>query len=136
MYFHWDTTLAAPSKKPLPTLPPTRSTLSIAPKPSNLRTLTIGLADHTSHEVKAGEDSRPLITDHMHQLLPVVVPPGLQELDLALHYNDADITVRDGFFEVVDSFRGMKWEGLKRLGITMFYDVDEREQVSEAWVRP
>lgn len=143
MYIEWDTRLAAPPREPLPTLPPTRSTIDVIHidlEPSNLRTLLLSLTEIiTKHGVDKvappSADHQPLIVDHLCQLLPVVASSDLVEFDVSMTFADSDVTVRDGFSAFVESLKEMRWDCLTRLGFMGYYDADDREQVAESWVR-
>jgi hypothetical protein len=135
MEIDWDATDASVSRENLPTLPPTLPQTSTKPKPSShLRAVTLSLTDTKSHQLGSGKSSQPLISEHLSQLLPILVLPGLQKLELRMKFFSADTTVAGGFSSFGNSLRGMKCEGLTRLGMMSTHMVTTRAQVSESWV--
>jgi hypothetical protein len=129
----WDLTYALPSTGNLPSLPTTRRR-KVAKSPSKLQKLVLILRDDNPHHVQLGTDPISLISLHMSQLLSVVVPPGLEKLDLMINFVPSNISVARGFSVFVDTLRGMTWEGLNRLGIIYPHSVDSQQQISDSWV--
>jgi hypothetical protein len=133
MEFDWDASETAPPQEDLLTLPPTLPHTS-ATTSLKLRSLSLSLLDKKSHKVACGKLSQPLISQHLSQIVPIIALPGLQKLDLRLEYSCPKKTVARGFSSFGDSLRGLKCEGLKRLGIMSTHYVVSQLQVSESWV--
>ncbi|KAJ9110399.1 hypothetical protein QFC22_006743 [Naganishia vaughanmartiniae] len=115
----WNTSLVTSPPEILPQLPPTRPTAPSAPKRSNL-------------QIRADTGER--FARHLCQLLPVVVTPSLKELDLLIAFFDTGFGVQDGLSVCVNPLEGVQQLGLKRLGITGFYDLNSRKEGSQKWL--
>lgn len=143
MYLKWHMSPPTPQRERLPPLPPTRERMFGTPKPLRLKTLLLGMLDPEMHDdatmsdrapVKTDRKFQPLIMEHLHQLLPVVAIPTLEELDVSMQFSDSDVAIRHGFSVFLDAVEEMRWEGLTRLSYMGIHDVDSRKQVSESWV--
>lgn len=72
--------------------------------------------------------------EHLKVLLRPRRESSVEELDLFVSFFDTGLSVRDGLSVFVEALEGIKQPGLKRLGITGFYDVNSRKEVSQTWV--
>jgi hypothetical protein len=136
----WNTSIATPLPESLPQLPPIRPTAPVAPTQSNLQSLSLGLTgtklkDWTTPLPKVRADTGEIFTRHLNQLLPVVLTPSLRALNLSIAFFDTGFGVRDGLSVFVNALEGVQQPGLTRLGITGFYDLKFRKEVSQKWVR-
>lgn len=137
LWLDWSlTNTSASHSSPLPPLPPTRG----IPPPEEifqgLKTVTLNISDRKGNLHASSEgSSRPLMAQHLDQLLPLFSVPTLEELDIRMHYQETGISVRKALRTTGDKLKRLKMAKLKRLGITLHFELDFKKEISGGWVR-
>lgn len=138
LWIDWSLTNAAPSPSfPLPPLPPAKG----VPPPERilegLKTITLNISDRKARQhalPKDGTSPQPLMVQHLGQLLPIVAVPSLEELDIRMHFQETSISIRKALKQTAEKLKGAKLENLKRLGLSLDFELDFKKEISGGWV--
>lgn len=74
------------------------------------------------------------MVQHLEQLLSIVTVPSLEELDVRMHFQETSISIRKALKQTAEKLKGVKLERLKRLGLSLDFELDFKKEISGGWV--